>query len=136
MPNRRPSVAPRNRLEEISIEFFDAWSQSDPELLISYFATDAIYHNVPLQPLTGTVEIKSFLDGYFSVVHLDIITDVIATVGNTVLSERLDILTLEGREPVDLPVMGTMEFNEEGKIVAWRDYFDLGTAERGTGLKF
>jgi len=40
------------------------------------------------------------------------------------LTERRDIFAFaNGR--IDLPVMGTFEVRD-GKIAAWRDYFDLG----------
>ena len=35
--------------------------------------------------------------------------------------------------PVPLPVTGVMEMRD-GRIAQWRDYLDLGTAERGLGL--
>jgi limonene-1,2-epoxide hydrolase len=47
----------------------------------------------------------------------------IAASGNTVLTERVDRFTIEGRA-ITLPVMGTFEI-ENGLICAWRDYFDL-----------
>jgi limonene-1,2-epoxide hydrolase len=47
----------------------------------------------------------------------------IAASGNTVLTERVDRFTIEGRA-ITLPVMGTFEI-ENGLIRAWRDYFDL-----------
>lgn len=136
MSNSRRNVSPQNDLERRSLEFFDAWSRSDAQELLAYFAPDAVYHNVPLAPLEGTDEIKAFLEGYFTAVHLDIVTPVLATVGSTVFSERIDILTVEGREPFDLPVAGVMSFDESGLIAEWRDYFDLGAAERGTGMTF
>ncbi|PYE12462.1 limonene-1,2-epoxide hydrolase [Williamsia limnetica] len=132
----RQNAVPQNDLEKLSLEFFDAWSRSDVEELLAYFAPDAVYHNVPLEPLKGTGEIQTFLEGYFSAVHLEIVTPLLATVGSTVLSERIDILTVAGRPPFDLPVAGVMTFNDSGAISEWRDYFDLGAAERGTGMIF
>jgi limonene-1,2-epoxide hydrolase len=43
--------------------------------------------------------------------------------GETVLTERVDVFHLPGAT-IELPVMGTFEV-KDGKIVAWRDYFDL-----------
>ena len=39
------------------------------------------------------------------------------------LTERVDVFTLAGKS-FELPVMGTFEISD-GKISAWRDYFDL-----------
>ena len=43
--------------------------------------------------------------------------------GNTVLTERVDVFVLPNAT-IELPVMGTFEV-KDGKIAAWRDYFDL-----------
>jgi len=40
-----------------------------------------------------------------------------------VLTERIDTFTM-GEKQAALPVMGTFEVRD-GKISAWRDYFDL-----------
>jgi limonene-1,2-epoxide hydrolase len=42
---------------------------------------------------------------------------------NVVLTERVDTFTV-GQIVAPLPVMGTFEIRE-GKISAWRDYFDM-----------
>ena len=39
------------------------------------------------------------------------------------LTERIDTFTMDGKK-APLPVMGTFELRD-GKICAWRDYFDL-----------
>ncbi len=43
--------------------------------------------------------------------------------GNVVLTERVDSFVLPDKT-ITLPVMGTFEV-VDGKIAAWRDYFDL-----------
>ena len=59
----------------------------------------------------------------------------IASAGNVVFTERVDYLALNdgAKVPVPLPVVGVMEMRD-GKIFAWRDYFDLRTAEEGLGI--
>jgi limonene-1,2-epoxide hydrolase len=47
----------------------------------------------------------------------------VAAVGDTVLTERVDVFYLPNGT-IELPVMGTFEV-KDGKIAAWRDYFDL-----------
>jgi limonene-1,2-epoxide hydrolase len=44
-----------------------------------------------------------------------------------VFNERTDRITLNGR-PVTLPIAGVFEMRE-GRIVAWREYFDLTPAK-------
>ena len=48
----------------------------------------------------------------------------IASSGNVVLTERIDRFVLGGKS-IAIPVMGTFELTTDGKIKAWRDYFDM-----------
>ena len=59
----------------------------------------------------------------------------IASRDTIIFTERVDYLQ-SNSDPsvvVPLPVTGVMEVRE-GKIVAWRDYLDLRTAEDGLGI--
>jgi hypothetical protein len=47
----------------------------------------------------------------------------IAANGPVVMTERVDVFTLPGKS-FELQVMGTFEVSD-GKINAWRDYFDM-----------
>ena len=51
--------------------------------------------------------------------------------GNLVFTERVDRFTMGGRK-IDLPVAGVFEIRN-GKIAAWRDYFDMATWQRSAG---
>jgi limonene-1,2-epoxide hydrolase len=57
---------------------------------------------------------------------VDWITLNIAANGSVVLTERIDNFKMSHGKDVSVPVMGTFEI-ENGKIKAWRDYFDLNT---------
>ncbi len=105
-------------------EFCAAWSKLDAELLLGYFAEDAVYHNIPMQPMHGREQIAGFLRQFAkqaSAAEFEI--KQIAANGDVVLTERVDRFTIGGK-PIALPVMGTFELRD-GKIAAWRDYFDL-----------
>ena len=56
----------------------------------------------------------------------------LACTAGTVLTERVDRFLLNGRK-VELPVMGAFEVGPDGKIRAWRDYFDLATWTKQAG---
>ncbi len=96
----------------------------DSARLAPYLTDDVIYHNIPVDPAVGREATLAFLDGFFGmfsgttvdIVHLAVRDDV-------VLTERVDTLTL-GEHSAALPVMGTFELRD-GRICAWRDYFDL-----------
>ena len=119
--------------EAIVRDFCRAFEEPNLEKILQFFAEDAIYHNIPLDPAQGLPAIRAVLEQFiapdaksaFEIRNL-------AASGNVVLTERVDHLTIQGK-PVSLPVMGTFEVGEDGKIHAWRDYFDMGqlTAQMG-----
>ena len=49
-----------------------------------------------------------------------------AAVGNRVMNERADTLVTRAGKKAEVPAAGFFEI-KEGKISAWRDYFDLQT---------
>ncbi|MEX2158538.1 MAG: limonene-1,2-epoxide hydrolase family protein [Dehalococcoidia bacterium] len=109
---------------EIVRKFCEAWSKADVPAIISFFADDAVYHNMPINPVQGKDAIKGMIEQFmtpFERAEFEI--TYIAAAGDVVLTERIDRFI--GEKSVALPVMGTFEIRD-GKIAAWRDYFDLG----------
>jgi limonene-1,2-epoxide hydrolase len=104
--------------------FCDSWAKGDIDALMDYFTDGAVYHNIPMDPMTGKDAIRAAIAGFttgvdsveFRVIH-------IGGNGNIVLTERVDIFRMP-KATIELPVMGTFEI-ADGKIAAWRDYFDL-----------
>lgn len=104
--------------------FCDAWSAGDLDALMAFFADDAVYHNIPIDAVTGVDAIRSTIAGFTQGVEkIEFRVDNIVADGDVVLTERVDVFHLPGKT-IDLPVMGTFEVRD-GKIAAWRDYFDL-----------
>ena len=110
---------------EIVERFIDAWNRMDWDAVIDALAEDVIYHNIPMEKLEGKQAATAFITG-MQPEGVDWETLSIAETGNKVLTERIDRFDLTGGKKIDLPVMGTFEI-ENGKIKAWRDYFDLQT---------
>ena len=50
-------------------DFFRAWERQDADHVASCFTEDAIYHNIPMEPLVGIVAIREFLDQPAKVTH-------------------------------------------------------------------
>jgi len=95
-----------------------------PAELVDYFTDDAVYHNIPVDPAVGHDAILALLNmfmGAIDRVEFQVLN--VAAVGDTVLTERVDVFYLPNGT-IELPVMGTFEV-KDGKIAAWRDYFDL-----------
>ena len=110
--------------EVIVREFCDAWSRSDLDEIMSYFAADAVYHNIPMDPVVGTDAIRTFIEGFTAMVdRIEFEITHLAVNGNVVLTERVDTF-VRPAGAIGLPVMGTFELTD-GKITAWRDYFDM-----------
>jgi limonene-1,2-epoxide hydrolase len=105
--------------------FCAAWKNLDVDEVMGYFADDAVYHNIPLEPAVGRDAIRGVVEmfagmssGIDFAVHRQIAD------GNLVMNERTDTIVM-GDKTVALPVMGAFEI-VDGKIAAWRDYFDMG----------
>lgn len=120
--------------EQLVTDFCAQWSDPDPARLAAYFTEDAVYHNIPMEPVRGRDAIEQFIAGFtaaserieFRILHQ-------AVNGNIVLNERIDTFTMNGRV-IELPVMGAFEIVGD-RIAGWRDYFDMAplTGEAGAG---
>jgi len=108
-------------------DFCAAWGRGDTEAILEAFTDDAVYHNIPMEPCNGKAAIREFLSGFLGVVASAIDFDIRhqLTSGNVVMNERIDTIKMEAGD-IALPVCGIFEVTPDGKISAWRDYFDMG----------
>jgi limonene-1,2-epoxide hydrolase len=110
---------------EVVTAFCAAWGDGDIDAVLAFFTPDAVYHNIPMEPVTGVDDIRALITGFtagvdkieFRVTHQ-------TTNGNVVMNERVDAF-ITAAKTIELPVMGVFEVTDDGKISAWRDYFDL-----------
>ena len=111
--------------EETVRAFLAAVDANDLEGILACFAEDALYHNIPVQPVTGTAAIRAVLQSFLSLAsQVQWVTHHLAvTPDGVVLTERTDRFLVRGRW-IELPVMGAFEV-ADGRITAWRDYFDM-----------
>ena len=103
---------------------------------------DAVYHNIPMEPVTGRDAIREFIAGFTAAfggidfrVHRQV-TDGgqspnAEESSGVVMNERIDVFTLNG-VVVELPVVGVFEITD-GKITTWRDYFDMAPIQAAAG---
>jgi limonene-1,2-epoxide hydrolase len=111
--------------EQVVRDFCAAVRQRDPQALRAFFSEDVVYHNIPLEPAEGidaTMDMMNMFMGMFEELEFEI--HHLASDGSTVLTERTDHFTTNGKS-APLPVMGAFHVLD-GKITAWRDYFDMG----------
>lgn len=112
--------------EQVVRDFCEAFSRGDIDEILGFFADGATYHNMPTDPAVGSEEIRAVLEMYVPIatdIEFEILS--LATTGDLVLSERVDRMTIGDRRIV-LPVAGAFEVHD-GKLHAWRDYFDMQT---------
>ena len=110
---------------EIVREFCDGMPDRDAAASAAFFSDDAVYHNIPIDAVTGRDAIRDTIAMFLGMADkvwfdtLHIVAD-----GPLVMTERVDHFIMGDRD-IALPVMGIFEVNDNGKITAWRDYFDM-----------
>ena len=115
-----------NANEQLVREFCDAWKQRDVDAILAYFADDAVYHNIPIAPAEGLDAIRAVVEMFVPPADgIEFVIHNIFSSGDIVFTERTDRFVM-GEKTIELPVAGVFELRD-GKIAAWRDYFDLQT---------
>ena len=115
--------------EQIVRDFIKAWSTLDVDRIVSFFADDGVYHNMPIAPVSGRAHLRGFIAAFvkdWSATDWEI-TNIVAA-GPAVFAERID-RTKIGDKTVELPCCRVFEL-QDGKIRMWRDYFDMNTYTR------
>jgi limonene-1,2-epoxide hydrolase len=107
--------------------FLAMWEKSRGfgEAVQAYFTPATIWENVGMTKTTGPAEALTAFPGFADggpPIQVDLLA--IAAAGHTVLTERIDhIIGPDGKPALSIRVMGAFEV-KDGKITAWRDYFD------------
>ena len=109
--------------------FFDTWVKRDPAALTAYFAADGQWREANRSAAKGHDEIRAVFelqtgfatDFSFEFLHL-------AVVGDVVFTERVDRFVINDTL-MTVPVAGIMEFDADGRIAQWRDYYDFSDLE-------
>jgi limonene-1,2-epoxide hydrolase len=121
--------------EKLVRDFLGSWQGRSLEAICSGFADDAVYHNVPVEPIEGIAGIRAIFRGFldaFCDAKLDVLS--LAAEPGLVLAERVDYFTMNNGRKITLPVTGVFEV-KNGKITRFSDYFDLADFERQSGMK-
>ncbi len=119
--------------EAIVTRFCEAWKRGDIEELMSFFAADAVYHNIPVPPVKGAKAIRDAFLAFAKLMDsIELENLNVAANGNVVFTERIDHFRWQGKT-LALPVAGVFEVRD-GKITAHRDYFDYATWLNATGI--
>jgi limonene-1,2-epoxide hydrolase len=117
--------------EKVISDLFAAWTRLNLEDVMSYFAEDAVWDNVPRSPAKGKQAIREMTHGFMkdmSAFSFKILKSLHE--GNVVFDSRVDTITMKSGKKAEVPVAGMFELDDAGKIKVWRDYFDLATFTR------
>ena len=111
---------------DVVARFMATWKDGDLDRLMDFFSDDAVYENIPIAPANvGKEKIRATIEGFSGIANS--IEFIVHNQGETpdgiILNERTDRFKLE-KGSIELRVMGTFEV-ANGKITAWRDYFDM-----------
>jgi limonene-1,2-epoxide hydrolase len=110
---------------EIVQAFIGAWEARSLDGVMALLTPDARWLNVGLPESVGADAIRKAVAPFISsasMVRWDV-HHIAETKDGVVLTERTDIFETGGKT-LSVAVMGTFELRD-GKIFAWRDYFDL-----------
>ena len=119
--------------EDVVRKFCQAVARADVRELAAFFTEDAVYHNIPLAPVSGRAAIEATLAQFIAPgARVEFELKGLATRDALVLTERVDRFEMMGKS-VALPVAGVFQVRN-GKIAAWRDYFDMQTWMTQTGM--
>ena len=118
--------------EKLVTDFCVSWSRRNVDEVLSYLTDDCFYHNIPMEPCVGKAAVRAFVEPFlknaesaiFEIKHT-------TSAGNVVMNERVDRFVM-GPKKIELPVAGVFEVRD-GKIAAWRDYFDLTSFTKQMG---
>jgi limonene-1,2-epoxide hydrolase len=115
--------------EKVVNDLFAAWSRLNLDEIMGHFDENGVWDNVPMNnPAKGKAAVREMTQGFLkdtAAFEVKIVKS--AHEGNLVLNERVDTIRMKNGKTAAIPVAGIFELNDAGKIVSWRDYFDLAT---------
>ncbi|MEV0673157.1 limonene-1,2-epoxide hydrolase family protein [Mycobacterium sp. NPDC050441] len=113
--------------EQVVRAELESWSTLDVERIVAHFAPDAVWVAQTTLTLHGIDEIRAAVTEWVArITFAELRLVNIATNGDVVLTERVDVFTFTDGKEIALPVMGAFDV-VNGKITAWRDYYDPGS---------
>ena len=111
--------------EALMQTFCDAWSRLDLDAVLDLFTDDIVYHNIPMAPCSGKEQVREFIQGFMATmtsIDFEIVKQLVSD--DMIMNERIDTIVM-GEKKIGLRVMGVFELAPDGRIQAWRDYFDM-----------
>ena len=115
--------------EKVVNDFCKSFESLNLDKIMPFLAEDAVYHNMPIDPVKGTAAIRETINNFLKMAsRLEFKILKTASNGDIVFNERIDMFDI-GPKRIELPVAGMFEV-KNGKISLWRDYFDMQSFTR------
>jgi limonene-1,2-epoxide hydrolase len=114
------------RYEQIAIDFMDCWRRFDLEDAVSRISEDCVFTpDIKAEPVVGRAAIRALWAKYMESMktYSMEVRSVLAS-DRLVYLERVERVLGSVNGEMALPIVGVYELDAEGKITAWRDYWD------------
>jgi len=106
-------------------DYITAFECKDPAGIVSYCADQVCMKNGPFDPTHTRDELEALFEVFFPHVgEVKFRNLSLNAIGDMVYTERVECFGVPDGE-VALPVNAIYRLNDEGKIIDWREYWDL-----------
>lgn len=102
-----------------------AFNRRERQGVESLLHDEIVCVGIPLPPTVGKQATMDLLEPFLSAEKIDWQILAIAASGPVVLTERLDRFRFSGRDWTEVRACGVFELSADGRVRAWRDYFDM-----------
>jgi limonene-1,2-epoxide hydrolase len=118
----------------VAKQMFDAWHALDWPRVYELFAEDGVLHSMMDEPVVGRAAIRERLGKLApGISRIDLKVRTMGVIDGRVVVERVDDFVYNGHHG-KVPVVGVLEI-EDGKVKAWREYYDRAQLLREMGVK-
>ena len=106
-------------------QLIDAFNRIDSAAVATLLHDDIVCVGIPLPPAHGKVATLQMLAPFLAAESIDWQVHGAAVNGRMVHTERTDRFRFSGADWTEVRAAGIFEIAEDGRIVGWRDYFDM-----------
>ncbi|XGU20750.1 nuclear transport factor 2 family protein [Rhodococcus sp. 3Y1] len=118
--------------DKLITDFCALWAAADVAKIVDYFTDDVVYHNIPMEPVVGREAVRAFIEQFVECLRQHRLSDQASGRGRQHRHERAHRRLHHQRRRGSAPGHGVFEV-EDGKIKAWRDYFDMAPINAAAG---
>ena len=115
-------------------QMIDAWNQRNWQQVYALFAEDGVLQSMMLPPTVGRAAIEQRIGALAKGIDsIELRVQHIGVIDGVVFIERVDDFVYHGKHGA-VPVVGVVEV-EQGRVKAWREYYDRRQLLDAMGVK-